>query len=133
MNFIKSNLGIFIFVLLLCSFQVKSEELKKLSKEHEFVHFRKFKKMKSTIKFTSANKNKLINIWIKGAKDASATKYATITFDEVFQKKLNIIDLTALTLCQENNLPIKVFNMNVGGNLAKICKGENVGTLVNFK
>ena len=65
-------------------------------------------------------------------KDASATKYETITFDEVFQKKLSIMDLTAFTLCQENNLPIKVFNMNVEGNLAKICKGENVGTLVNF-
>jgi len=65
-------------------------------------------------------------------KDASATKYDTITFDEVFQKKLSIMDLTALTLCQENNLPIKVFNMNIEGNLAKICKDENVGTLVNF-
>ena len=65
-------------------------------------------------------------------KDPSAIRYETITFDEVFQKKLNIMDLTAFTLCQENNLPIKVFNMNVEGNLAKICKGENVGTLVNF-
>jgi uridylate kinase len=65
-------------------------------------------------------------------KNASATKYDTITFDEVFQKKLNIMDLTAFTLCQENNLPIRVFNMNIEGNLAKICKGENVGTLVNF-
>jgi len=65
-------------------------------------------------------------------KDPSASKYETITFDEVFQKKLSIMDLTAFTLCQENNLPIKVFNMNVEGNLAKICKGENVGTLVNF-
>ena len=64
--------------------------------------------------------------------DLSATKYETITFDEVFEKKLSIMDLTAFTLCQENNLPIKVFNMNVEGNLAKICKGENVGTLVNF-
>ena len=65
-------------------------------------------------------------------KNPSAIKYETITFDEVFQKKLSIMDLTAFTLCQENNLPIKVFNMNVEGNLAKICKGENVGTLVNF-
>ena len=65
-------------------------------------------------------------------KDANATKYDTITFDEVFHKKLSIMDLTAFTLCQENNLPIKVFNMNVEGNLAKICRGENVGTLVNF-
>ena len=65
-------------------------------------------------------------------KDPTATKYETISFDEVFQKKLNIMDLTAFTLCQENNLPIKVFNMNEKGNLIKVCKGENVGTLVNF-
>ena len=65
-------------------------------------------------------------------KDPTATKYETISFDEVFQKKLNIMDLTAFTLCQENNLPIKVFNMNEKGNLMKVCKGENVGTLVNF-
>ncbi len=65
-------------------------------------------------------------------KDSSATKYESITFDEVFQKKLSIMDLTAFTLCQENKLPIKVFNMNIKGNLAKICNGDNVGTLVNF-
>jgi len=65
-------------------------------------------------------------------KDPSARKYDAITFEEVFQKKLNIMDLTAFTLCQENNLPIKVFNMNIKGNLAKICKGDSVGTLVNF-
>jgi uridylate kinase len=65
-------------------------------------------------------------------KDPTATKYETISFDEVFQKKLNIMDLTAFTLCQENNLPIKVFNMNEKGNLTRVCKGENVGTLVNF-
>ena len=40
------------------------------------------------------------------------------------------MDLTAFTLCHENNLPIKVFNMNIEGNLTKVCKGENVGTLV---
>jgi uridylate kinase len=65
-------------------------------------------------------------------KDKTATKYETISFDEVFQKKLNIMDLTAFTLCQENKLPIKVFNMNISGNLNKVCQGENVGTLVNF-
>ena len=54
-------------------------------------------------------------------KDPTATKYETISFDEVFQKKLNIMDLTAFTLCQENNLPIKVFNMNEKGNLIKVC------------
>ena len=60
----------------------------------------------------------------------SAKKFKSITFEEVLQKKLSIMDLTAFTLCQENNLPIKVFNMNKKDNLLKICNGENVGTLV---
>ena len=60
----------------------------------------------------------------------SAKKFDSITFEEVLEKKLSIMDLTAFTLCQENNLPIKVFNMNKKGNLLKICNGENVGTLV---
>ena len=65
-------------------------------------------------------------------KDNTAEKYSTITFDEVFSKKLNVMDLTAFTLCQENKLPIKVFNMNKSGNLEQACKGNNVGTLVEF-
>tara|TARA_B100001287_G_C22677916_1_gene528699 strand:- start:2455 stop:3162 length:708 start_codon:yes stop_codon:yes gene_type:complete len=60
----------------------------------------------------------------------SAKKFDSITFEEVLERKLSIMDLTAFTLCQENNLPIKVFNMNEKGNLLKICNGENVGTLV---
>ena len=63
-------------------------------------------------------------------KNPSATKYDSISFDEVLQKKLSVMDLTAITLCQENNLPIKVFNMNIEGNLTKVCNGENIGTLV---
>ena len=65
-------------------------------------------------------------------KDATATKYETISFDEVYNQGLSIMDLTAFTLCKENKLPIKVFNMNVKGNLSKVCAGKNVGTLVNF-
>ncbi len=64
-------------------------------------------------------------------KVSSAKKFNTITFTEVLEKKLNIMDLTAFTLCQENNLPIKVFNMNIEGSLTRICEGEDVGTLVN--
>ncbi len=60
----------------------------------------------------------------------SARKYDSITFDEVLKKKLSVMDLTAFTLCQENNLPIKVFNMNIEGNLNKVCDGKDVGTLV---
>ena len=63
-------------------------------------------------------------------KNSSAKKYESISFDQVLQKKLSVMDLTAFTLCQENNLPIKVFNMNVEGNLTKVCEGKNVGTLV---
>ena len=66
-------------------------------------------------------------------KNSSALKYDTITFDEVYKKKLNVMDLTAFTLCKENNLPINVFNMNIKGNLNKVCNGENIGTLVNFQ
>ena len=65
-------------------------------------------------------------------KDKNATKFETITFDEAYNLDLKIMDLTAFTLCKENKLPIKVFNMNKQGNLSRVCKGENVGTLVNF-
>ena len=65
-------------------------------------------------------------------KNNDAKKYDTISFEEVFNKKLNVMDMTAFTLCKENKLPIKVFNMNKQGNLSKVCNGENVGTLVNF-
>lgn len=60
-----------------------------------------------------------------------AVKYDTITFDEAYNQKLKIMDLTAFTLCKENNLPILVFDMNTQGNLEKVVKGEKVGTLVS--
>jgi len=65
-------------------------------------------------------------------KDSNATKYSSITFNEVYEKGLNVMDLTAFTLCNENKLPIVVFNMNSSGNLRRLVEGENVGTLVNF-
>ena len=65
-------------------------------------------------------------------KDASATKYDSITFKEVFAKGLNVMDMTAFTLCNENKLPIIVFNMDKPGNLHKVLAGEQVGTLVEF-
>ena len=64
-------------------------------------------------------------------KDPTATKYETLTFDEALTKKLKIMDLTAFALCQENNLPIYVFDMNKEGNLQKVVKGDNIGTLVS--
>ncbi len=63
--------------------------------------------------------------------DANAVKYDTITFDEVYSKGLKVMDLTAITLCNENKLPIVVFDMNKSGNLKRLISGEDVGTLVN--
>jgi uridylate kinase len=63
-------------------------------------------------------------------KDPSATRYDEITFQEVYDKGLNVMDMTAITLCQENKLPIIVFDMNKEGNFMKIAKGEAIGTLV---
>jgi uridylate kinase len=65
-------------------------------------------------------------------KDANATKYDTITFDDVLAKGLNVMDTTAFTLSQENKLPIIVFDMNKKGNLLKICNGDTVGTTVTI-
>ncbi len=64
-------------------------------------------------------------------KDANATKYDNISFFEVYEKNLNVMDMTAFTLCQENNLPIIVFDMNKVGNLSRIIKGEEIGTLIS--
>jgi uridylate kinase len=63
-------------------------------------------------------------------KDPTATRFESITFSEVYQKSLNVMDMTAFTLCQENKLPIIVFDMNKGGNLLQVIMGKNVGTLV---
>lgn len=63
-------------------------------------------------------------------KDPNAVKFETLTFTEVISKGLNVMDSTAFTLSQENNLPIVVFDMNVKGNLLRICEGENIGTVV---
>jgi uridylate kinase len=64
-------------------------------------------------------------------KDPTATRYETLSFSEVIGQNLKVMDMTAFTLCQENNLPIIVFNMNKGGNLLDVVNGKNVGTLVN--
>jgi uridylate kinase len=65
-------------------------------------------------------------------KDPTATKYRTISFSEVYEKGLNVMDMTAFTLCNENKLPIIVFDMNKKGNLKRLLAGEEVGTLVEF-
>ncbi len=65
-------------------------------------------------------------------KDKSAVKFDEITFDEAYKRGLNIMDLTALTLCKENKLPVVVFDINCKGNLKKLILGEKVGTLVKI-
>lgn len=64
-------------------------------------------------------------------KDPTATKFSKITYDEIYNKGLKVMDLTATTMCKENNLPIYVFNMDIIGNLKKVMEGENIGTLVH--
>jgi len=64
-------------------------------------------------------------------KDPLATKYSALSFDEAYEKGLKIMDLTAFTLCRENNMPIVVFNMNQPGNLLKLLSGEAIGTVVS--
>lgn len=64
-------------------------------------------------------------------KDPTATRFEQISFEEVYSRGLNVMDLTAITLCQENKMPIVVFDMNKEGNFLRVCNGENVGTTVS--
>ena len=66
-------------------------------------------------------------------KDPTAKKFSDISFDEIYSRGLKVIDLTAFTLCKENNLPILVFDMDTKGNLAKVLSGETIGTIVSNK
>lgn len=64
-------------------------------------------------------------------KDKTATKFKEITYDEIYNRGLKVMDLTATTMCKENNLPIVVFDMDTAGNLRKVILGEEIGTLVH--
>lgn len=64
-------------------------------------------------------------------KDPTATKFNDISYSEVLSRGLKVMDLTAICMCQDNNLPIYVFNMDIVGNLKKVIEGENIGTLVH--
>jgi uridylate kinase len=64
-------------------------------------------------------------------KDATAVKFDRLTYLDVLQKDLKVMDATAISLCMDNNMPIIVFNLNVPGNIRKIVSGEPVGTLVS--
>lgn len=63
-------------------------------------------------------------------KDSTAKKFDKLTFNEAYEKQLKIMDMTAFTLCKENNIPIVVFNMNNDGNLFKVVSGKNIGTMI---
>ena len=63
-------------------------------------------------------------------KDPTATKFTEITYDEVLNRNLRVMDLTAITMCRENKMPIYVFDMDTVGNLEKVINGEQIGTLV---
>lgn len=65
-------------------------------------------------------------------KDSTATKFDEISFDEIYNRGLKIMDMTATTMCKENNMPLVVFDMDTIGNLKKVVKGENIGTRVNM-
>lgn len=65
-------------------------------------------------------------------KDPAATRFDSITYDEVYNRDLKVMDLTATALCKENNMPIIVFDMDTPGNLARVLAGEDIGTLVTI-
>jgi UMP kinase len=65
-------------------------------------------------------------------KDPTATKFDRITYDEIYNRGLKVMDLTATTMCRENNLPIIVFDMDTPGNLLRVLRGEQIGTYVGF-
>ena len=64
-------------------------------------------------------------------KDPTATNFSEISYDEIYTRGLKVMDLTATTMCKQNNLPIYVFNMDVVGNLKKVMEGEPIGTYVH--
>ena len=63
-------------------------------------------------------------------KDPTATKFSELTYDEAYSRNLKVMDMTAFTMCKENNMPMYVFDMNTKGNLLKVLQGEHIGTLV---
>ncbi len=65
-------------------------------------------------------------------KNPKATRYPKLTYDKVLTDKLNVMDATAVVMCRDNNLPLRVFNLNNAGDLPRVVRGEDVGTLVTF-
>ena len=78
----------------------------------------------------TASALRAIEIEADPEKDPTAVKFDEITYDEVYNRNLKVMDLTATTMCKENSMPIYVFDMDTVGNLKKVVMGENIGTLV---
>ena len=68
-----------------------------------------------------------------GVRNPNASRYTHLTFDKVLTDKLNVMDATAIVMCRDNRLPLRVFNLNNPGDLTRIVRGENVGTAVTFE
>ena len=66
-------------------------------------------------------------------KNPAAVRYATLTFDRVLDERLNVMDATSIVMCRDNGLPLQVFNLNNAGDLLRIVRGEDVGTVVTHK
>jgi uridylate kinase len=66
-------------------------------------------------------------------RNPAATRYARLTFDKVLNERLNVMDATAIVMCRDNRLPLRVFNLNNPGDLTRIVRGEDVGTTVTFE
>jgi len=66
-------------------------------------------------------------------KDPTATRYDSLTFEEALEKRLGVMDMTALTMCQERNIPLLVFDFKIPGNIRKVMEGEPIGTLLTTK
>jgi uridylate kinase len=67
------------------------------------------------------------------ARNPNATRYKSLTFDKVLNEKLNVMDATAIVMCRDNHLPLRVFNLNNSGDLTRIVRGEDVGTAVTLE
>jgi uridylate kinase len=67
------------------------------------------------------------------ARNPNATRYTSLTFDKVLNEKLNVMDATAIVMCRDNHLPLRVFNLNNSGDLTRIVRGEDVGTAVTVE
>ena len=104
---------------------------KHLIKDESIIFLREPLDVWEGVKDPKTGENILQKFYADPEKYSEAKKFESISFGDVLMNRLNVMDMTAFTVCQENNLPIIVFNMNTSGNLKRIVAGEPVGTLVS--